>query len=460
MTRKPIGIGELMTLRLVAALVILTGLIAGAFADDWPQFQGPTRTGASMETGLLRKWDTGQPTVLWSVEVAGGFAGAAVRDHQVFLLDRIGEKEDVLRCFDLETGREVWNCAYDAPGTLPYDGTRQVPTVTERRVFVVGGFGHVTCFDRATHGIAWSHHLVEDFKDPAIDREEKPVSRLDHLARAQVPRWGVSQSPVLYRDMVIVAPQTQKVGLVAYDQNTGTICWKSGYVGRNWYSHVSPYLTVLDGVEQLIMIAQPSDPEKAPASAPPAIVSSIDPNTGRILWQTQTPCPYKIPIPQPLRIGDDRLLITGGYGVGCLFLRVHRSADQWAVEYSRSNAVASHIQSPALHNSHIYVQSHKDHGGASAGLVCLDMNGRVCWETGARMQFDFGAFLLADGLIFAMHGKMGVLSLLEANPMAFKVLSQAKVVDGEDGNIWAPLALSDGKLIVRDQHKLRCLLVK
>jgi len=442
-------------------VLLILGLAASlAAADDWPQFQGPTRTGSSIESGLARIWGDRGPKILWTIDVGAGFAGAAVRDGQVYVLDRIGERQDVLRCVDLATGRELWTCAYDAPGILPYAGSRQVATVDEKLVFAVGPFGHLNCFDRNTHKIVWSHHLVDDFKDPAIDDGQKPATRADKLARAQLPEWGMTQSPVLYNDVVIVGPQTQKVGLAAYAKSTGQLRWTSAYIGRNWYSHVSAYLTALCGVDQVIMLAQPSDPEKSPANAPPAIISSTDPKTGRILWQAQTPRPYKIPIPQPLRIADDRLLITGGYGVGCLIVKARKEGDNWSIDISGTNTIASHIQSPVLYNDHVYVQSHKEHGGANIGLVCLDLNGQFCWQTGAKLQFDFGSFLLADGLAFVMNGKNGELNLVDADPRGFKLLAKAKVLDAEGGNVWAPMALSDGKLIIRDQHKMKCVEVR
>ena len=41
---------------------------------------------------------------------------------------------------------------------------------------------------------------------------------------------------------------------------------------------------------------------------------------------------------------------------------------------------------------------------------------------------------------------------LGVNPIA-----RAKVLAGEGGEVWAPMALSDGKLILRDQHRTKCL---
>jgi outer membrane protein assembly factor BamB len=440
----------------VATVALLLFIGAPAKADDWPRLGGLGGTGVSLETGLKRAWPDNGPKVLWSCPVSEGFAGPAARDGQVYLLDRENNEQDVLRCFELTAGKELWRLAYDAAGSLPYNGSRNVPTVDEQYVFIVGPFGHFHCVDRATHTVVWSKHLVNDFKDPQIDTAAPAKNREEKLVRAQVPMWGMTQAPLLYRDTVIVAPQTQKTGLVAYEKSTGKMKWQTGYIGRNWYSHVSPYLTTLCGVDQVIMLAQPSDPEKSPANAPPALVSSIDASTGRILWTNSTPGPYKLPIPQPLRIAEDRLLITGGYGLGCVGLQVGCAKDTWSskVVFHNKNA-ATHIHAPILYKERIYMTSFKEHGGVANGLACLDIQCNLIGQTGS--QFDFGSYLIADGMVFIMHGRTGELHLFELAPDGFKLLAKAKVLDGKNNMVWAPMALSDGKLLVRDQHELKCL---
>jgi outer membrane protein assembly factor BamB len=379
----------------------------------------------------------------------------------VFLLDRVDDQQDVLRCFDLNTGRELWKLAYDAPGTLPYNGSRNVPTVDEPCLFLLGPLGHFHCVDRRTHQIVWARHLVNDFKDPQVDISTPPTTREEKLARTQLPMWGLTQAPLLYRDLVIVAPQTQKTGLAAFEKSTGKIRWQSAYIGRNWYSHVSPFLTTLGGKDQIIMLAQPSDPEKSPAQAPPAIISSIDPDTGQILWTHMTPGPYKIPIAQPLRLAEDRLFITGGYGLGCLILQVSCVDSRWKAQVLfHKKTVAAHIHSPILYQDKIYVLSFKEHGGTSTGLVCLNREGDALWQTGPGQQFDFGPLLVADGLAFVMHGKTGELHLFDLSGNEAKLLAKAKVLTAHNNMVWAPMALAEGKLLVRDQHEMKCLDVK
>jgi outer membrane protein assembly factor BamB len=430
-------------------------------AADWPRLGGPDGTGVSSETGLARTWPTNGPRELWAIDLAEGFAGPAVYQGQVFVLDRVPDKQDLLRCWQLDTGREIWSARYDAPGTLPFNGSRNVPTVDDHYVFALGPFGQLHCFNRETHAELWARHLVEDFKDPNIGRPLPASTREEELARAQVPMWGMTQAPLLYRDVVIVAPQTQSTGLVAYEKATGKVRWKSGYIGRNWYSHVSPYLTKLCGIEQVIMLAQPSDPEKPPDDAPPALISSIDPLTGQILWMTNTVAPDKIPIPEPVRVAENRLLISGGYKFGCLLLEVSCAAGRWETKPVLGNrTVCPHIHSPVLYQNWIYLTSFRAQGAKHTGLVCLNTHLQPLWETGPALEFDSGSFLIADGMMFIMHGKTGRLNLLDLLPAGPKVLAQAKVLNAVGGNLWAPMALSDGKLLVRDQHQMKCLDVR
>jgi outer membrane protein assembly factor BamB len=62
--------------------------------------------------------------------------------------------------------------------------------------------------------------------------------------------------------------------------------------------------------------------------------------------------------------------------------------------------------------------------------------------------------MIADGLIFAIDDG-GTLSLIEATPEAWRPLDQAAVLEGPDA--WGPMALADGRLILRDLNRMICL---
>ena len=80
--------------------------------------------------------------------------------------------------------------------------------------------------------------------------------------------------------------------------------------------------------------------------------------------------------------------------------------------------------------------------------------------------------ILVDGLILATDGSR-TLYLIEPDPSEFKPLASAELFGDsgtKSGGIiaslfgsvtqnWAPLALSDGKLLIRDQGQMKCVKV-
>jgi hypothetical protein len=157
-------------------------------------------------------------------------------------------------------------------------------------------------------------------------------------------------------------------------------------------------------------------------------------------------------------VADDRLFITGGFGVGCVMFGVACKAGKWESKVVFQNtAAAGFIHSPVLYQNRIYVMSFKEHGGKNTGLTCLGLTGEPLWQTGPALQFDSGALLIADGMALVMHGKTGELHLFDLTPDGAKLLAKRKVLEARNNMVWAPMALSRGKLVVRDQHQMKCL---
>jgi hypothetical protein len=89
----------------------------------------------------------------------------------------------------------------------------------------------------------------------------------------------------------------------------------------------------------------------------------------------------------------------------------------------------------------------------------MDLDGNVKWKTErSPVVFDKGGLILADGLILSVDGPTGILNLIEPDPAGFKRLADAKLLATKE--CWAPLALTDGKLVIRDQGQMKCVVVK
>jgi outer membrane protein assembly factor BamB len=399
----------------------LAALVAGsaALADDWPQFMGPRGDGISAEKNLLQAWPAGGPKVLWRIPLGPGYGGAAVRGGEVFVLDRVDEQKDVLRCLDLETGRELWSFAYDAPGRISHDGSRSTPAVTETHVYAVGPFGQFHCLDRRTRQVVWKKNLLTDYG-------------------ARKPRWAVAQSPVLYQDTVVVAPQSDTVGLAAFDQVTGAERWHSGPIGAMAY--VTPKLVTVGEVDQFVALSTGG-------------VAGVSARDGEVLWRYAHYC--KIPIPNVTDLGEGRLLVTGGYKAGSAMIQLARGGGAWQVEeVARIEEIGGHCHPGLVYRNHVYllcnINERRD------GFVCFDADGKLLWQTKRDPDLDKGGSILTgDGLIYIMDGAKGELHIVKPSPAGFESLDKAKLLEGRE--IWGPLALANGRLLIRDQSQMKCV---
>ncbi len=408
----------------LCALLLLMAALS-ARAAEWPQYMGPARNGVSPETGLARTWPAGGPPVRWSVPSTLGYGGTAVRDGEVFFLEQDqAHAKTILRCLALETGVERWRFTFGA-GKSPY-GALSTPTVDARAVYVIAANGEMHCVDRKTHRSRWHLDLVRDFHGTAAE-------------------WGVPQSPLRYRRWVIVAPQSPDAGVVSLDAATGKVAWKSAPIGVMGYT--SPYLTTIDGVAQLVMIGKGGAGDQF--AVHPNIVG-LDPRDGRELWRfTGWRCDN--PIPWPTDLGDGRFFLCAWYAATGTLLQVGHAGGAWTVtQLYTGKPYMSVIQQNLYYRGALYVSYN--------GLTCLAPDGTLHWSTQGKPSFGTGSFLIADGMIYHVDSNIGLLYLIDATPTGYHELAKAQVLDGKE--IYMPLALAHGLLILRDKEHVKCVDVR
>jgi len=418
----------------LAALLVTLSLTGTFAAADWPWLYGPRHDGTSDQKKLLRTWPKEGPKVLWTVPVRPGFGGAAIGGGKVYLLDRDEQVGDTLRVLDFGTGKELWTFAYNAPGTFMFPGSRTTPTLDGDRVYTSGPMGDLYCISTTSQKPLWNKNIWKEFG-----------------GGSQLPQWAVVQHPLVYGNLLIVAPQTPQAGVVAYDKLTGTLKWKSAPLPGT-PSYVSPSIVKIAGVDQLVMITASVGRGR---NARDGSVAGLDPATGRVLW-TWKGWQNPIPVPQPVDAGEGRLLITGGYQAGTVMIKVEKKPDGsfGVTEVFRNPDFGAHTQPPILFDGHFY--SHDTVNERSDGLIAMGMDGQVKWKTDTAPPFTRGGMILAENLLLATDGNTR-LYLVEPNPAGFKPLASAEIL--EAGDNWAPLALADGTLIVRGQKQMKALRV-
>lgn len=428
------------TRKLLLAGTIVLASVFSINAQDWPQYLGPERNSKSPQKNLLRTWPQSGPQVLWTTDVGIGFGGPVIKDGKAYLLDRDDKVGDKLRCLDMNTGKELWRFEYDAPGSVMFPGSRSVPAIDGNNIYSCGPYGDLYCIDINTHKPVWKKNVWTDY------------------GGGKIPQWAITQCPLIYGNLVIVASQAPKAGVVAYDKLNGSVKWATPSLGPVGY--VSPALVKVGTENHVVMITAA---EGRGSNASGGKVVGIDPLTGKVLWEySNWQC--SIPAPSAVDAGEGRMLISGGYNAGVAFIKVEKKADgNYSVaELYKNPDFGTHTQPPVLIDGNFYGQYSTNE--RKDGLVCMGIDGKVKWITRRAPMFDKGSMIVAEGLILATDGA-SKLYLIQPDATAFKPLASAELLKADSGDQrfstqnWAPIALSNGKLLIRDQNKMLCVKV-
>jgi outer membrane protein assembly factor BamB len=149
--------------------------------------------------------------------------------------------------------------------------------------------------------------------------------------------------------------------------------------------------------------------------------------------------------------------VTAAYESGGAMFRVKKNGDGFGTEEiftHQPSQFNSEVQTPILYKDHMFAVGKKRRGMFSA----VGLDGKVVWTSDGNAYFGLGSFILADGMFVILEGATGMLRLLEASTEGYKELASAQILGGHD--VWGPLALSDGKLVMRDFGRMVCVRLK
>src|SRR5438270_3569360 len=135
---------------------------ATAFADDWPQWQGPDRTAHSKETGLLKEWPKDGPPLAWKIQgLGGGDSMPSVAAGRIYGMSHRGADE-IVWALSEKDGKEIWAVriapAYSQSWPQSKEGPSCTPTIDGDRLYVMGLAGNVVCLQVADGKVVWQRN--------------------------------------------------------------------------------------------------------------------------------------------------------------------------------------------------------------------------------------------------------------------------------------------------------------
>jgi outer membrane protein assembly factor BamB len=408
----------------------VASLLPAAQGSDWPQFRGPDRNNISKETGLLRKWPAAGPKVLWSVPVTQGYAAAAIVGGRVYHHDYDEAKSEwCVNCRSMADGKLVWQFREAREVRPNHAITRTIPAVDSRFVCSLDPKAVLHCLDVKTGKQIWRKSLVTEYQ-------------------TTIPSWYNGQCPLQEADRLIIATGGAAI-MVALDKATGKEIWRTpnpanpGNPGQYMMSHSSVMPAVLGGVRQYLYGTL-----KGPLG-----VSAKD---GKLLWEFGRKFNVAV-APSPIAVDDERVFMTASYDAGSVMVRVKRTGEAFKAEAVfdlKNNEWNSEVHTPIVYKGHLFAVGKKKRGL----FTCLSFDGKEVWTSEGKASFGLGSFMLADGMFFVLDGDTGKLRLIEASTTGYNELASAQVLAGQE--VWAPMALSDGKLVLRDLTRMMCLDVR
>jgi outer membrane protein assembly factor BamB len=374
---------------------------------DWPGFRGPDRDSIIRGVRIVTDWSASPPVELWRRPIGPAWSSFAVHGNLVYTQEQRGDDEDV-SCYNLTTGEPVWRHHDNARfwESNAGAGPRGTPTLSNGRVYTLGGTGILNALDARDGSVMWSRNAATD-------------------TGKKVPDWGIASSPLVVDDVVIVATAGWLVG---YDAATGNPRWFGPTRG---HGYSSPQLLTIDGVTQIVLL-----------NGDGAI--SVAPSDGTVLWKYGWPSDG---IVQPAVIAGD-LLMGSGSGMatnnGMSRVTVVHESDKWTVKQLwESEGLKPYFNDFVVHNGYAF-------GFDGSYLACIDLkDGQRKWKGG---RYGHGQLLLlADQDLLLVLSEQGDLALVSAIPGQFTELARFPAIKSKT---WNHPVLAGDILLVRNGQEM------
>jgi outer membrane protein assembly factor BamB len=389
-------------------------------AQDWPQFLGPHRNGATGGTNLASSWPKEGPPVLWQRKVGEGFSGQVVSGGKLILFHRLADNETV-ECLDAKSGRACWKAEYTTSyrDDFGFDGgPRATPAIADSRVFTFGAEGMLNCWDLESGSNVWSVNTRTRFSTGK-------------------GFFGVASSPLAEGSSVILnVGGKDGAGVVAFDRATGKVLWRAT---GDEASYSSPVAATVNAQRRILVITREA-------------LVALNPSDGKVTFRYpwRPPMHASVSAAAPLVMGD-LMFISASYGTGATLLRYREPEPQtlWCTD----EALSCHYATPVIHNGFLYGFDGRADPGmqADSSLRCVELKtGKVRWK---EESLKVGIVTLVNDQLLVLTEK-GELLRAPATPEGFRPAGRVQILPFV---VRAHPAFADGLFYARSKDKLVCL---
>ncbi len=408
----------------IAAIVVAGGAepavpqtTPASSAFDWPQWQGPDRTGVSKETGLLQEWPPAGPPLVWSISGLGaGYGSLAIKNDRIYV-QALSPSGSVVSSLNRADGKVVWTTLIgrglqDSRGP----GPRGTPTLDGDRLYVLTENGDLACLTASNGSRLWQRNILADFRGRQIS-------------------WLISESPLVDGNNVVVTPGGPRAGVVALDKMSGKTVWASQELSDE-AGYASPIAGDVQGVRVIMTLT---------AEAGVGVRAS----DGKLMWRHRSVANGTANVATPIFF-DNKVFYSSDYGTGAALLGLTAQAGEVkAQQIYFTREMQNHHGGLVLVDGYLY-------GFHNSILTCLEFaTGKMMWRD---RSVGKGTVVYADGKLY-IQSENNVVGLAEASPAGYKEKGRFRTLD-QGLPSWAHPVVSGGRLYIRDQGTLAAYNIK
>jgi len=275
------------------------------------------------------------------------------------------------------------------------------------------------CLNAVNGETVWSKNLVKEFG-------------------AKVPIWGLSASPLIFEDLVIIHAGAEPAGCyLAFDLNTGEERWRSL---SDPAGYATPLLIDRAGTIELVCWT-------------PNNVCGLNPRTGELHWTVPFEVNYGTSVANP--IFQDGVVLVSSYYEGSKAIRLGKKLDDAKVLWHDRRNLRGLMAQPLYRDGHTYLID-KRHG-----LTCFKLEtGEKLWDDDNRMtpkgrNPQATMVWLNEKKRAIVLNSDGDLILIQPNPTGYMEETRANII----GRTWAHPAYAGNCVYARSDTELVCVIL-
>lgn len=398
-------------------LFCLTGiLISGAcLAQNWPQFGGMERDGKVTGFKAPASWPS-QLEQQWKITIGSGDATPVLVGKSIYTHTRQGD-EEIIRCIDVATGKEIWKSSYPAPvvtgPSASHPGPRSSPAEASGRLVTFGVSGILSCLDATTGNVIW--------------RKDNP--------EGLVPQFYTGMSPLVVDNTCIVYTGTKENGAVqALDLSNGNLKWEWKGEGP---SYASPKVMNMESGKLIIVQSEKN-------------LLALNSADGKLVWQIATPPQQRFYNAASPYIYRDIIYYTG-QGLGMKAVKVVQNGGNFTTQELWVNPeIGGKWNTPVLHDGYLYGFTDQKR------IYCINAaNGEKAWVDEA-VNSDFAGIVDCGSVIIGLPST-GNLIVLKPDPGSYSELAKYKLAETP---VYSYPLVSGNMIYVKDAENLTGYMIK